>query len=165
MRRFIAILAATLLSTGTLAQAEQDEAAEIAAAAQKPSESKGGECVFARTIDNWNAIDDETLIIYAPTRHDPYLVKLWRPVFGLRSEFSLGIEDADNDGQLCDYSRDSIIVRSPAGIPESYKLRTMQRIDEAQAQALLESSKSKKKNDEPATTMPEQSDVKSDKPK
>jgi hypothetical protein len=165
MMRSIATLAATLLSIGTLAQAAQDQAAEIAAAAQKPSGSKGGECVFARTIDNWNAIDDETLILYAPTRHDPYLVKLWRPVFGLRSELSLAIEDADNDGQLCDYSRDSIIVRSPAGTPESYKLRTMRRIDEAQAQALLESSKSRKKNDEPVATMPEQSDVKSDKPK
>ena len=164
MRRSIPILAATLLSMAALAQAGQDKATEIAAAAKKPSESKGDECVFARTIYDWNAIDDETLIIYAPTRHDPYLVKLWRPVFGLRSEFSLGIEDADNDGRFCSFSRDSIIVRSPAGRPESYSLRTMQRLEEAQAKALLEGSKSRKKNGEPAVTMPEQSDVKSDKP-
>ena len=165
MRRSMPILAATLLSIGALTQAGEDKAAEIAAAASKPSEPQGGDCVFARTIDDWNAVDNETLIIYAPTRHDPYLVKLWQPVFGLKSEFTLGIQDADNDGRLCDFSRDAIVVRSPAGTPERHTVRTLQRLDEAQAQALLESSKSKEKKDEPAAAMPEQSDMKSDKPK
>ena len=165
MRRSIPILAAALLSMSALANAGEDKATDIAAAASKPTEPKGGDCVFARNIDNWNAIDDETLIIYAPTRHQPYLVKLWTPVFGLKSEFDIGVQDADNDGQLCDYGRDSIIVRSPAGHPERYKVRTLTRLDEAQAQAMLDDSKHKKnKSGEPAA-LPEQSDVKSDKPK
>lgn len=166
MRRSIPILAAALLSMSALANAGEDKATDIAAAASKPAEPKGGDCVFARNIDNWNALDDETLIIYAPTRHQPYLVKLWTPVFGLKSELDIGVQDADNDGQLCDYGRDSIIVRSPAGHPERYKVRTLTRLDEAQAQAMLDSSKQKKnKSGEPAATLPEQSDVKSDKPK
>ena len=165
MRRSIPILAAALLSMSALANAGEDTAADIAAAAGKPTEPKGGDCVFARNIDNWNALDDETLIIYAPTRHQPYLVKLWTPVFGLKSEFDIGVQDADNDGQLCDYGRDSIVVRSPAGHPERYKVRTLTRLDEAQAQAMLDNSKHKKnKGGEPAA-LPEQSDVKSDKPK
>jgi hypothetical protein len=143
----------------------EDKASEIVAAATKPSEPKGGDCVFARNIDDWNAIDDETLIIYAPTRHQPYLVKLWMPVFALRSEFTIGVQDADNDGQLCDYGRDSIIVRSPAGTPERYRVRSMTRLDEAQAKAMIDSSRQKKHKDEPGATLPEQSDVKSDKPK
>ena len=166
MRRSIPILAVALLSMSALANAgEEDQAKDIATAASKSTEPKGGDCVFARTIDNWNAIDDETLLIYAPSRHQPYLVKLWTPVFGLRSEFSIGVQDADNDGQLCDYSRDSIIVRSPAGHPDRYKVRTLTRIDEAQAQALIDSSKQKRKQGEAPATLPEQSDVKSDKPK
>jgi hypothetical protein len=166
MRRSIPILAAALLSMSALANAGEDKATDIATAASKPAEPKGGDCVFARNIDNWNALDDETLLIYAPTRHQPYLLKLWTPVFGLKSEFSIGVQDADNDGQLCDYGRDSIIVRSPAGHPERYKVRTLTRIDEAQAQAMLDSSKQKKnKGGEPAATLPAQSDVKSDKPK
>jgi hypothetical protein len=171
MRRSIAILTATLLSFSTLAraagedQAGADKAAEIAAAASKPTQPKGGDCLFSRTISDWSSIDDETLIIYAPTRHDPYLVKLWAPVFGLRSEFAIGIQDANNDGQFCDYGRDSIVVRSPAGTPERYPVRTLTRLDEAQAKAMLDSRKEKKKKEEPAVAMPEQSDVKSDSPK
>jgi hypothetical protein len=170
MRRFIPIFTATLLSIWTCAQAGEDkaqagedQAAEIAAAASKPTEAKGGDCVFSRTISNWESLDNETLIIWAPTRHDPYLVKLWMPAFNLKSEFSLGVLDADNDGQLCDYGRDAIVVRSPGG-PERYKIRTLQRLDEAQAQAMIDSRKHKKET-EPAATMPEQSDVKSDKQK
>jgi hypothetical protein len=149
---------------GALAHAGEDKAAEIAAAAGKPSEPKGGDCVFARTIDNWDAIDDETMIIWAPSRHDPYLVKLWMPVFGLKSEFSIGIQDADNDGQLCDYGRDAIVVKSLSGTPERYRVRTLQRLDEAQARAMLDARRQKKNKTKPAATMPEQSDVKSDKP-
>lgn len=159
------IFAAILLSIGALAHAGEDQATEIAAAASKPSEPKGGDCVFSRTIYNWDAIDNETMIIWAPSRHDPYLVKLWAPVFGLKSEFSIGIQDADNDGRFCDYGRDAIVVESPAGTPERYSVRTLQRIDEAQAQAMLDSRKQKKQKGEPAATLPEQSDVKSDKPK
>jgi hypothetical protein len=155
MRRFIPIFTATLLSIWTCAQAGEDkaqagedQAAEIAAAASKPTEAKGGDCVFSRTISNWESLDNETLIIWAPTRHDPYLVKLWMPAFNLKSEFSLGVLDAE---------------RSPGG-PERYKIRTLQRLDEAQAQAMIDSRKHKKET-EPAATMPEQSDVKSDKQK
>jgi hypothetical protein len=167
MKRFIPIFAATLLSwtlaqaAGDQPQAANDKAAEIAAVASKPTQGKGGDCVFSRTISNWDALDNETLLIWAPTRHDPYLVKLWMPAFGLKSEFSVGVLDADNDGRLCDYGRDAILVSTPGG-PERYKIRTLQRLDESQAQAMLDSRKHKKQP-EPAVTMPEQSDVKSDK--
>ena len=161
MRPSTAICFAVFLSIWTLAQADEDKAAEVATAASKPDEAKGGDCVFSRTISNWDSIDNETLIIYAPTRHDPYLVKLWTPVFGLKSEFAVGIQDGDNDGRFCDYGRDAIVVRSPAG-PERYNVRSVHRLDEAQAKALMEDTK-RKKQPEPAVPMPEQSDVKSDK--
>lgn len=162
MRLFIPIIAAVVLLPWASALAEEDKAAEIAAEASKAGESKGGDCVFARTINNWEAVDNETLIIWAPSQNHPYLLKLWMPVFGLKSEFGLGIQDGDNDGQFCDYGRDAIVVDAPGG-PERYKVRTLTRLDEAHAQALLESAKHKKKP-EPAVKMPEQSDVKSDKP-
>jgi hypothetical protein len=172
MKRFIPILTATMLiwtlahAAGDKPQAgddkgSADKAAEIAAAASMPTKAKGGDCIFSRTISNWDSLDDETLIIWAPSRHDPYLVKLWMPAFGLKSEFNVGILDADNDGQLCDYGRDAIVVSEPGG-PQRYKIRTLQRLDEAQAQAMLDSHK-RKKQPEPAATLPEQSDVKSDK--
>ena len=164
MRTSIPIIAAAMLSVCGLALADEDKAAEVAAEASKTSEAKGGDCLFARTINGWDSIDNETMIIWA-TRRDPYLVKLWTPVFGLKSEFSVGIQDGDNDGRFCDYGRDAIVVQEPGG-PERYRVRTVQRLAEADAQAMIESRKQKgKKPEEPAVTMPEQSDVKSDKPK
>jgi hypothetical protein len=43
-------------------------------------------------------------------------------------------------------------------------VRTLQRLDEAQARAMLDARRQKKNKTKPAATMPEQSDVKSDKP-
>ncbi len=160
MRLSIAIFTSALLSIWTMAQAGDEKAAEVAVATEKADKASGGDCLFSRTISSWDVVDNETLIIYAPTRKNPYLVKLWSPAFGLKSEFSLGFEDGNNDGQFCDYGRDGIVVRGPGG-PERYSLRTVSRIDEAEAKALVEGKKQKKA--EPAVKMPEQSDVKSDK--
>lgn len=163
MRLSIPIFIAALLSIWAPAQADDEKAAEVAAATEKSDKASGGDCLFSRTISSWDVLDNETLIIYAPTRKNPYLVKLWSPAFGLRSEFTLGVEDRDNDGQFCDYGRDAIVVSAPGG-PERYNIRTVQRIEETEAKALLEGAKQKKqKKVEPAVKMPEQSDVKSDK--
>lgn len=158
MKPLFPILAAALLSSAALALGA-DEQTEGEPAAAK-TERLGGDCLFSRTISNWQVVDNETLIVSAPTRKSQYLVKLWHPVFGLKSEFTLGFQDGNNDGQFCDYGRDAIIVNGPAGA-ERYNIRSVRRLDEGEAQALLAQAKEKKKPE--GATLPEQSDMKSDK--
>lgn len=161
MKRFNFVLGSVvLLSAATWAWAGDEKQGDTQTAAVTKKE-RGGDCVFSRTISNWDVLDNETLIIWAPTQKNPYLVKLWSPAFGLKHEFTLGFEDGNNDGQFCDYGQDKIVVRGPAG-PERYNLRTVRRLDEAEAKALIASSKEKKK-EQPAASMPEPADMKSDK--
>lgn len=161
MMRLVPLLAAVLLSSGFSAYAGDEKPAEATPAAARPDRASGGDCMFSRTISSWQVLDNETLIIWAPTRKNPHVVKLWRPVFGLKSEFTLGFQDGNNDGQFCDYGRDAIVVDGPAG-PERYSIRSIRRVEEAEAKELLAASREKKK-EQPAVAMPEQSDMKSDK--
>jgi hypothetical protein len=58
-------------------------------------------CIFTVNLNDWTVIDNSTLIVYAPLRKDPYLLKLFAPIFDLQFRESLGFEDIEHNGQLC----------------------------------------------------------------
>jgi hypothetical protein len=159
--RIAPLLVTLLLSIHTNAAAPANQASQNAdAAASKP---RGGDCMFSRTIDDWTVVDDETLIVWAPDHKSPYLVKLFFPEFGLKSAFALGFLDKDNDGLICDVGRDALIARSIIpGRADHIPLRTVQRIDVAEAKQLIATATSKPEPN-PAAVSVEQSDMKSDK--
>ncbi len=136
-----------LCSTALLAQRircgrRPTESGQANAAAE--SRPRGGDCIFSRTIDSWTVLDNETLLIYAPSRKSPYLVKLFRPEYSLKSEFQLGFLDRDNDGQICDVSRDAIVLQGLGrGFANRIPIRSVQRINEAEANELIAKSKVK----------------------
>ena len=120
-----------------------DRESDQANAAAEPA-TRGGDCIFSRTIDSWTVLDNETLLIYAPSRKTPYLVKLFRPEYSLKSEFQLGFLDRDSDGQICDVSRDAIVLPGLGrGFANRIPIRSVQRIDQAQATELIAKSKVK----------------------
>lgn len=154
------IVAALLVSLNASATAPASQSNKNADTAEhKPH---GGDCIFSRTIDDWTVVDNETLIVWAPNHRTPYEVKLFFPEFGLKSALTLGFLDRDNDGLICDVGRDAVIVRGVPGMPDRVPLRTVQRIDIAQANQLIAKSKIKPEPS-PAAAGVEQSDMKSDK--
>ncbi|HZF26684.1 MAG TPA: DUF6491 family protein [Steroidobacteraceae bacterium] len=153
------IVLSALLSTSTFAGTAESQA-NSSTAESKP---RHGDCIFSRTIDGWTVLDDQTLIVYAPTHNKPYLVKLFRPEFALKSEFTLGFLDRDNDGMICDRGPDSIVLREfGRGFSNRIPVDSVQRIDPAEAKELIAKSKVKPERN-PAVVTPEQSDMKSDK--
>jgi hypothetical protein len=74
-------------------------------------------CIFTVNLNDWTVIDNSTLIVYAPLRKDPYLVKLFEPIFDLQFRESLGFEDIEHNGQLC--KDDYVVARgdSPRRTP------------------------------------------------
>lgn len=155
--RTASILTALLLSLDVTAAAARSNQ-NAASAEPKPH---GGDCMFSRTIEDWTVVDDQTLIVWAPDRRSPYEVKLFSPGFGLKSAWTIGFLDKDNNGLICDYGRDSVIVRGAPGMPDRIPLRSVQRIDVAQADQLIAKAKVKPEPN-PAASV-EQSDMKSDK--
>jgi|SRR5579863_8422530 len=69
-------------------------------------------CIFTVDLNDWVVLDDSTLIVYAPTRKNAYLVKLFLPVIGLDFHESLGFEGTEHNGQLC--RGDYVIARGSA---------------------------------------------------
>lgn len=148
---------------GSNASATGSATSTASAASTSTSESKPrhGDCIFTRMIDGWTVLDDQSLIVYAPTHNTPYLVKLWRPQFDLKWANTLGFVDRDNNGMICDGGPDSILLRQFGSFPDRVPVNSVQRIDKDRAKELI--AKSKVKPESPAVVMPDQSDMKSDK--
>jgi hypothetical protein len=85
-------------------------AASVAPSHQARTNLPGKEaCIFTANLSDWVVLDESTLIVYAPMRKDPYLVKLFAPVIGLDFHQTLGFEDTAHNGELC--GGDELIVR------------------------------------------------------
>ena len=85
------------------------------------------DCVWILTIQNWDVIDPSTLIVYAPTPKDAYLIKLFQPVPDLSSHEDLGFEAGNHDNQVCGRSGDMLVrasVRQQVPITAVHALRT-----------------------------------------
>jgi hypothetical protein len=167
--RITTAVSALLLSLNALAGSTPDQSGQANSTSDQSGQTNlqsrphGGDCIFTRTIDSWTVLDNDTLLIYAPSRKSPYLVKLFRPEYALKSEFQLGFLDRDNDGQICDASRDAIVMTGfGRGFANRIPIWSVQRINEAEANELIAKSKVKPEHN-PAVVTPEPSDMKSDK--
>jgi len=150
---------AVLLAGWTVSQAAESKA-ESDATEKAAQKERGGDCIFSRTISGWRVLDDETMLVWGPTRKRPYEVKLWRPAQGLKFENQIGFLDRNSDGQFCDYGGDSIVTTDM--VPDRILVSSVRRIEEAEANRLTEAAKDKG-GKEHEVKMPEQSDMKSDK--
>jgi len=156
MKRFIATLAiATSVAAGAASTAAWAEQGNETAAKPKAPDT----CVFSRTINNWQVIDNSHIAVWAPTRRNAYVVELAFPISGLKFENSLGFQDRNNDGQFCSYGGDSIIVGGP--LNERAMVRSVRKSSEDEIKQLTAAAK--EASGKPKTTLSKQSDMKSDK--
>jgi hypothetical protein len=96
-------------------------------------------CVFLSTVYDWEVVDPTTLIVYAPMRKDPYLLKLFEPVVDLDFKQRVGFEDSDHSGMLCGNGIDYLVVRGD--IPWRVPIVAFRKLSVDQARQLLASSK------------------------
>lgn len=94
-------------------------------------------CIFTVNLNDWTVLDDSTLIVYAPMRKDPYLVKLFEPIYDLQFRESLGFEDIEHNGQLC--KDDYVVARGD--IPRRTPITAVRALTPDQAKRLIAASK------------------------
>lgn len=144
MNRLVLI---TALAAGIVGVAH----AGAAVNADKPNVAKNGNaCVFINTVGNYQSLDKDKLVIWAPGRRDAYLVELSMPLFGMKGSWQMAMIDHDRDGRLCGFSSDRIGIRD-FGYPESASIKSMTRLDDAAIAALekqYDVSLTRKKKDE-----------------
>lgn len=89
-------------------------------------------CIFTVNLSDWVVLDESTLIVYAPLRKQPYLIKLFAPATGLQFRESLGFEDTEHNGQLC--RGDYVVARGD--IPQRMPISALREITPQQAKQL-----------------------------
>jgi hypothetical protein len=112
------------------------------ALAVTPASAVEDQCVFVQTIDGFNVIDDETLIIYTGPR-SAYRVNLFGHCMGLRWTETIGIDS--RDGRLC-WPSNSHIVFFDHGIKSSCPVDSVLKM----ARPDIDKLKADKKADKPA---------------
>jgi hypothetical protein len=111
----------------------------VAAADRAVAAHANDACVFASSLNNFEVLDNERLILWAPGRKQPYLITLTIPSSDLRWGESLGFSDRDNDGMICGSGPDAVVV--PRGSPQRIAIRSMEKLTAEQAQELLASAR------------------------
>jgi len=101
------------------------------------------DCIFSTVMDDWTDLSDEQLIIYGfgGKNRQAYLTTLTFPSHDLRFGIRLGIDDYDHDGRICAF--DSIVI--PGGAPDRIQIKSMVRIEPAEAKRLVDESKAARK--------------------
>jgi hypothetical protein len=133
--RWTVLAAWLVLALGALGAAG---CATTAAPAQRAATPLPGTdaCVFIRNVYDWDVVDPSTLIVYAPMRKDPYLVKLFEPVFDLDFRQRVGFEDGDHSGMLCGNGAAYLVVRDEIG-PQRVPIVAFRKLTVEQAKQLL----------------------------
>ena len=103
-------------------------AQETAALPGKPA------CFFLVNFrGDWTVLNDSTLIAHTPPGPQAYLIKLFRPVTGLRFNQALGFRDREHTGQICDNSQDDVVFRRRSQPPVSITaVREITPVEQAQ---------------------------------
>lgn len=93
------------------------------------------QCIFFRTLFDWKPLNRHNLIVWAPSRKHPYHLQLDRPCQNLRFAHTIGF--TSNNGRLCGFGGDSILVTSGGGLPDRCPIGSITKLDEAGLERLL----------------------------
>jgi hypothetical protein len=100
-----------------------------------PAETGSDGCFFVRDVQDFRALDQSNLIVYAPTKAQPYHVRINPPAPELRSADRIAF--TSRNSRICGYAGDALIIDS-AGSPRRNSVLAVSRLDAAGLQRLLE---------------------------
>lgn len=112
----------------------EDVAEEDAGALPEPvalPEGSGNDCFRANSISNFEILDRENLVVFAPSRRSPYWVKVAGFCQELRYAHEIGFDS--RDGRICSYGGDAIVTDD-----SRCSILSIHRLDEAMYVALKE---------------------------
>jgi hypothetical protein len=93
------------------------------------------QCIFFRTLYDWKPLNRHNLIVWAPSRKHPYHLQLDRPCQNLRFAHTIGF--TSNNGRLCGFGGDSVLVTSGGGLPDRCPIGSITKLDEEGLERLL----------------------------
>ena len=143
------LLLAACVSSGPESQLGKQEKAP-----KRIEMSRTSDCVFQRNIDDFEAIDDNYVVLYSMGRRKAYLAQIAGGCFDVKGQNSLAAVDGDRNGQICGFGRDSVAYRRLGAIEECRIIAMQELSDERREELGLGVPQSPPKKD-PAKDAPE----------
>jgi hypothetical protein len=145
------LIFAALLGTPVPAE-ESGEDAESKANPDQAIDTGGLKpgCFYARELSNWDVLNREYLIAYAPSKNRAYLVRFSPPSFDVRSAAIIGFEGGD---RICGRPGERLIVGRSRGM--GHMIMDVWRLDGITVDRLMEKKKTRETGAvEPAAESP-----------
>jgi len=95
-------------------------------------------CFYARDVNNWQGLNREYLIVYAPSKSRPYLVRISPPSIDLRSAYTIGFEGRD---RICGKPGERLVMARAAA--RNFTILDVWRLDADTNARLVESKKAR----------------------
>lgn len=118
------LLVAACVSTGPESQIGQQEKAP-----KRIQMSRTSDCVFQRTIEDFDAIGDNYVVLYGMGGRKAYLAEIAGGCFDVKSQSALAAVDGDRNGQICGFGRDSIAYRN-LGMVENCRILGLEELSD-----------------------------------
>ena len=99
--------------------------------------NKGKDCIYSHSINDWVLLDDQSLIIYAPTKNRPYYVKLNMRSIDLKYAYRIGFYSRFDD-RICPYGGNALFIDG-----ERHTIRAIKKLDKTTAKQLIAFKKKK----------------------
>ncbi|HEY8266754.1 MAG TPA: DUF6491 family protein [Steroidobacteraceae bacterium] len=125
-----ALLLAACVSSGPQSQLGTEEKAR-----QQIRLTRTSDCVFQSTIDGFVALDNTHVVLNAMGQRKAYLVEIEGACFDIKNQSTLAAIDADQNGQICGFSRDSIAYRR-MGMVENCRILGIEQLSDERRNAL-----------------------------
>jgi hypothetical protein len=100
---------------------------------ERVAAAEENDCIWLRTISDWQALDDRNLIVEGAGRQQ-YHVELAQTCSGLRFETVLAFYDRTGDERICGFGMDRVIVDNT--LPETCWISAVDALTEDQAEEL-----------------------------
>jgi hypothetical protein len=151
-RGFWLVVALLVVATPGAAESESDSS-EAAAGDKSSAQSaevdttglKNG-CFFVRDVRNFEALNRQYLIVFAPNKRRSYLVFIAPPSIELRNAITIGFQGRD---RICGRTGERLLTDRSSGFGRSASILNVWSLDEATVDRLLE-SKRRRENPEVA---------------
>lgn len=95
-------------------------------------------CFYARDVNNWQELNREYLIVYAPSKSRPYLVRISPPSIDLRSASTIGFEGRD---RICGKPGERLVIARARA--RNFTILDVWRLDADTSARLAESKKAR----------------------
>jgi hypothetical protein len=125
--------------------------------------SRTSDCVFQRNVEDFEAIDDRYVVLYASGRRKAYLAEIAGACFDIRNRNTLAAVDGDRNGQICGFGRDSLAYQN-LGMVENCRILGLEDLSDERRIELGLGGPQPKPRKEPKDGQPE-STVKDDGPR